>query len=164
MAHWRHRMKHTQGKLPDDPTRTTSVRKLNGLTGCGPALFFFLSEHRTMKTHCRRRLYSINGILSPEWLVVDGVELVTENGCRIGKYVAHQIQINRETRDADLSADSDPTLPLRHPGTRPFSAKLVYWFSRYLWWFTIPAFAWLTWLVFRDSFLTARTDTSPKLR
>jgi len=26
-------MKHTQGKLPDDPTRTTSVRKLNGLTG-----------------------------------------------------------------------------------------------------------------------------------
>jgi len=33
-------MKHTQGKLPDDPTGTTSVRKLNGLTGrlCREAL------------------------------------------------------------------------------------------------------------------------------
>ena len=44
----------------------------------------------------------------------------------------------------------DPTLPVRHPGNRPFSARIVYWFSRYLWPFTIPAFAWVTWRLFQN--------------
>ena len=49
-------MKHTQGKLPDDPTRTTSVRKLNGL---------IRSQHISCETVLKWNCYESRALYFP---------------------------------------------------------------------------------------------------